>query len=61
MVELWHAGPRPAGRESTWFRSARSAGLVYYFDGDCQDASAAYRKALEANGLVGSVSRKGDG
>ncbi len=37
-----------------------SLGLVHHSDRGCQYASAAYRKALEANGLVGSMSRKGN-
>ncbi len=37
-----------------------SAGLVHHSDRGCQYASGAYRKALEANGLVCSMSRKGN-
>jgi putative transposase len=37
-----------------------SAGLVHHSDRGCPYASAAYRNALEANGLVCSLSRKGN-
>jgi putative transposase len=37
-----------------------SHGLVHHSDRGCQYASAAYRKTLEANGLVCSMSRKGN-
>lgn len=37
-----------------------SHGLVHHSDRGCQYASAAYRKTLEAHGLVCSMSRKGN-